>query len=140
MNPTTMVGVIPPVAYYLCLIPIILRLLATPLHRHNVFIESSPIHDALPRSASESSSPGILLLTAHPDDECFFFGPTLTTLLSNEDTQDIDQEKQTTPRVYSLCLSVGDADGLGGLRKTEFERSWDVMGVPEGRRWVLDVE
>ena len=37
----------------------------------------------------------VLLLTAHPDDECFFFGPTLLAF-----------REQGTP-VYSLCVSNG---------------------------------
>src|SRR5260370_13413238 len=39
----------------------------------------------------------VLLLTAHPDDECFFFGPTLLAL----------SEQGTA--VYSLCVSNGSA-------------------------------
>jgi len=42
------------------------------------------------------------------------------------------------PKVYSLCLSVGDADGLGGIRKDEQDKSLDVLGVARDRRWVLD--
>jgi len=69
----------------------------------------------------------ILLLTAHPDDECMFFGPTLLAL-----------KEHPKAEVYSLCLSIGDADGLGDVRRTEFGLSLDVLGIPEGRRWILD--
>ncbi|KZV72693.1 LmbE-like protein [Peniophora sp. CONT] len=69
----------------------------------------------------------VLLLTAHPDDEAFFFGPTITALNSLEDVT-----------IYSLCLSVGDGDGDGEVRTKELERSLDVLGIEEGRRRVLD--
>lgn len=38
----------------------------------------------------------VLLLTAHPDDECFFFGPTLLALSSQ------------TESLFSLTVSNGD--------------------------------
>ncbi|KAH9941593.1 LmbE-like protein [Epithele typhae] len=68
----------------------------------------------------------VLLLTAHPDDECMFFAPTLLALLA----------AQPPPQVFSLCLSVGNADGLGATRREELERSLDVLGIEDGRRWV----
>ncbi|KAF8075094.1 LmbE-like protein [Lyophyllum atratum] len=79
-------------------------------------------------SASDivSSHANVLLLTAHPDDECMFFAPTIQALT------------RTNAHIYSLCLSVGDADGLGPIRKEELGRSLDVLGVPADRRWVVD--
>ncbi|KAI5123227.1 hypothetical protein M0805_001316 [Coniferiporia weirii] len=89
----------------------------------------------------------ILLLTAHPDDECMFFAPTLFALARNavvrepgyvaQDVRTTD-DLETRTDVYSLCLSSGDADGLGETRKVELEASLDVLGVEKGRRWVLD--
>lgn len=137
---TSTMPAIPPIALCLTLIAIFLRLLASPFHSNNVFVEPS-LHDVLLPKDSHISSAGILLLTAHPDDECFFFGPTLTALLSQENQPGINDDPfSVAPRVYSLCLSVGDADGLGELRRNEFEKSWDVMGVPRDRRWLLDHE
>lgn len=85
-----------------------------------------PVHSQvsvlLPRAAR------ILLLTAHPDDECFFFTPTILAL-----RQDVSQ-----PEVYSLCLSTGDAEGLGNERRAELDRSLDVLGVDRDKRWVVD--
>ena len=37
----------------------------------------------------------VLLLTAHPDDECMFFAPTLVSLVQN------------SVALFSLCLSAG---------------------------------
>lgn len=45
----------------------------------------------------------ILLLIAHPDDEAMFFSPALTWLT----------RPNLGNQVMILCLSSGDADGLG---------------------------
>ena len=93
--------------------------LASPAQRHfDQLID--PTHPEHPAS--------VLLLTAHPDDECMFFAPTLLALLATT----------PPPSVYSLCLSVGNADGLGETRRAELGKSLDVLGVPKGRRWVID--
>ena len=81
---------------------------------------------------SPSKAANVLLLTAHPDDECMFFAPTLLAL------QEATSASQPAPRLHSLCLSVGNADGLGDVRRHELARSLDVLGIGEGRRWVVD--
>lgn len=63
----------------------------------------------------------ILLLIAHPDDEAMFFSPTLTHLTRPE----------LGNQVAILCLSSGDADGLGGVRKGELVESALGLGVRE---------
>ncbi|THH21145.1 hypothetical protein EW146_g348 [Bondarzewia mesenterica] len=105
----------------LVLIPVILAILLRPWDSNNLFLDASK---------SDASDPDsrVLLLTAHPDDEAFFFGPTITSLAS----QSSDTE------LYSLCLSTGDANGLGEIRKQEFMQSLDVLGIVNGKRWVLD--
>ncbi|KAI8087898.1 putative deacetylase LmbE-like domain-containing protein [Gilbertella persicaria] len=60
----------------------------------------------------------ILVLTAHPDDECMFFGPTLTSLRT-----------LTKARVHILCLSTGNAEGLGHIRKKELSKSCQTFGI-----------
>lgn len=47
----------------------------------------------------------VLLLTAHPDDECMFFGPTLTSLRA-----------LTNVNIHVLCLSTGDYYAEGCYR------------------------
>jgi len=37
-----------------------------------------------------------------------------------------------------VCLSNGNAEGLGKTRTAEFNRSFDILGVPEARRWIID--
>ncbi|KIJ39032.1 hypothetical protein M422DRAFT_258186 [Sphaerobolus stellatus SS14] len=68
----------------------------------------------------------ILLLTAHPDDECMFFAPTIAALVQNG------------IKVFSLCLSIGNADGLGDVRPLELKRSLAVLGVPADHSEVVN--
>jgi N-acetylglucosaminylphosphatidylinositol deacetylase len=58
-----------------------------------------------------------LLVIAHPDDECMFFGPTMLNLSGARNT------------VHVLCLSNGDADGLGQVRERELVESCVRLGV-----------
>ncbi|KAL1946269.1 hypothetical protein VTO73DRAFT_15396 [Trametes versicolor] len=60
-----------------------------------------------------------------------FFAPTLLALLD-------DTGMYNRPKIHSLCLSVGIADGLGDVRRLELERSLDVLGIEDGRRCVVD--
>ncbi|KZS97091.1 LmbE-like protein, partial [Sistotremastrum niveocremeum HHB9708] len=68
----------------------------------------------------------VLLLTAHPDDEVMFFSPTIFELLARNIT------------VISLCLSTGNADGLGEIRRNELSHSLDVLGIGAANGIVLD--
>lgn len=91
-------------------------------------------HVLLGGTASQSHATNItnasrvLLLTAHPDDECLFFAPTVLAL----------QEDPSHPEIYSLTMSVGNADGLGETRKEELSRSLDVLRIDQDKRWVVD--
>lgn len=58
----------------------------------------------------------ITLLIAHPDDEAMFFSPTLLSLAPHND-------------ISVLCLSSGDADGLGAIRKGELVESCRRLGI-----------
>jgi N-acetylglucosaminylphosphatidylinositol deacetylase len=122
----------------LALVPVLVSLLLQPLHLGLVFpLDFNTTHNTPPR---------ILLLTAHPDDETFFFGPTLTSLIPSFATPASESSGNnapdtvtlTFPQIYSLCLSVGNADGLGDIRRRELGDSLDVLGVAEERRWILD--
>ncbi|KAF2452635.1 phosphatidylinositol glycan class L [Lineolata rhizophorae] len=71
----------------------------------------------------------ILLLIAHPDDEAMFFAPTLLSLTRAE----------LGNHVKILCLSTGDADGLGSVRKHELVKSGLALGIrSENDILVLD--
>jgi len=69
----------------------------------------------------------ILLLIAHPDDEAMFFAPTLAWLTRPE----------LGNQVVILCLSSGDADGLGHVRKGELVESALMLGVREREHVVI---
>jgi len=103
------------------LFPSFLALLYPSLELNNVFLRyPDSQHDTGRR---------ILLVTAHPDDESYFFAPTLLALL--------DHKRELRPTVYSLCLSIGDADGLGELRVGELNDSLDVLGVDTDKRRLI---
>ncbi len=58
-----------------------------------------------------------LLIFAHPDDESMFFAPFITTTT-------------TTPSDMSLlCMSIGDADGLGSVRAGELVKAASQYGI-----------
>ncbi|KAF2276337.1 phosphatidylinositol glycan class L [Westerdykella ornata] len=61
----------------------------------------------------------IVLLIAHPDDEAMFFAPILLALTRPENRN----------HIKILCLSSGDADGLGETRKKELVKSGLQLGI-----------
>ncbi|XP_008483207.1 uncharacterized protein LOC103519896 [Diaphorina citri] len=62
----------------------------------------------------------VLIVTAHPDDECMFFGPTIVNLRS-----------RNVP-VTLLCLSPGDsAPNSRRVRKAELWESCKALGLDE---------
>ncbi|KAK3952237.1 putative deacetylase LmbE-like domain-containing protein [Pseudoneurospora amorphoporcata] len=72
----------------------------------------------------------ICLLIAHPDDEAMFFAPTVLALTRPE----------TGNHVKILCLSSGDAEGLGPTRKRELAKSGTLLGLrsPSDDVFVID--
>ncbi|KIH87712.1 N-acetylglucosaminylphosphatidylinositol deacetylase [Sporothrix brasiliensis 5110] len=61
----------------------------------------------------------ICLLIAHPDDEAMFFAPSVLALTRPE----------TGNHVKILCLSSGNAEGLGETRKRELVKSAMTLGL-----------
>ncbi len=61
----------------------------------------------------------VLLITAHPDDECMFFSPTILNL------------RRQGILVNLLCLSNGNADGLGQVREKELRESARILGIQD---------
>ncbi|KAL8638231.1 MAG: hypothetical protein Q9228_004600 [Teloschistes exilis] len=77
---------------------------------------------------SRSSHPNftnqrICLLIAHPDDEAMFFSPTLLALTAPD----------LSNHVKILCLSNGNADGLGKVREKELVASAELLGLRSGK-------
>lgn len=67
-----------------------------------------------------------LLVIAHPDDECMFFSPTVINLTSHGNSVSI------------LCLSSGNADGLGKIREKELLKSCTLLGCERANVHLLD--
>lgn len=64
----------------------------------------------------------VCLLIAHPDDEAMFFAPAVLSLT----------RPASGNSVRILCLSTGDADGLGDTRRRELRKSARLLGVRGG--------
>ena len=58
----------------------------------------------------------VMLVISHPDDEAMFFGPTLESLKKTTNVI-------TTTKVFCICLSNGNASGLGQTRAKELKKS-----------------
>lgn len=61
----------------------------------------------------------ICLLIAHPDDEAMFFAPAVLALARPESGN----------HLKILCLSSGNAEGLGETRKKELVKSALTLGL-----------
>ena len=68
-------------------------------------------------------------MTAHPDDECMFFGPAILGLLK--------QGGSTCNRLYVLCISDGNASQLGSTRRQELYESGRVLGIAKENIRIL---
>ncbi|KAL3272210.1 hypothetical protein HHI36_022692 [Cryptolaemus montrouzieri] len=69
----------------------------------------------------------VLIVTAHPDDECMFFGPTILNLT-----------KQTDTTVYLMCLSTGKNYGMDVTRRKELYKACKVLGIKDSSIMVLN--
>ncbi|XP_053298213.1 N-acetylglucosaminyl-phosphatidylinositol de-N-acetylase isoform X2 [Pleuronectes platessa] len=67
-----------------------------------------------------------LVVTAHPDDECMFFAPTIIRLV------------ELNASVHLLCLSEGNYYNQGAQRKKELLNSCVVLGIPASRVTIVD--
>ncbi|GLC36925.1 hypothetical protein PLESTF_000390300 [Pleodorina starrii] len=67
-----------------------------------------------------------LLVIAHPDDESLFFANYISSAA------------RAGVQVYVLCLSTGNADGLGHTRVHELYRACATLQIPKARISVVD--
>ncbi|CAK4034388.1 related to GPI12-N-acetylglucosaminyl phosphatidylinositol deacetylase [Lecanosticta acicola] len=79
------------------------------------------------RSFPQLRGKRICLLIAHPDDEAMFFAPTLRALT----------QPALGNQVVILCLSAGNAEGLGPIRKAELEKSAILLGLRSAEHVVV---
>ncbi len=113
----------------LCVNAYCFALLCVYLHRAPAALPPAAAAAAAAGAAAAAPVPAgprsVLLVTAHPDDEAMFFMPVLRAL-------------RATHVVHVLCLSTGDADGLGQTRRRELVQCCALLGVPEARVHVVD--
>ncbi|KAG0528129.1 hypothetical protein BDA96_06G292100 [Sorghum bicolor] len=80
----------------------------------------------MPPLRGDRRSRNVLLVVAHPDDESMFFAPTILFL------------KSKGHNIHILCMSRGDADGLGNTRKEELYHACETLKIPHEQVKVLD--
>eukprot|EP01134_Creolimax_fragrantissima_P000762 CFRG0762T1 len=95
------------------------------LQRQSYLLELVKASISAEANGTENRHP-VLVLIAHPDDECMFFAPSILAI-----------SKSSRP-VHVLCLSTGNYAGLGSVRSRELVASCEVLGVPVSRCTVLD--
>lgn len=79
--------------------------------------------------SKEASTNPTVLLTAHPDDEAMFWTPTLLSLAKGPNISP----------VYIVCMSSGNADGLGAVRTKEMFAAAKLLQVPADHVLVMDL-
>lgn len=67
----------------------------------------------------------VLLIIAHPDDESMFFTPIILSLIK-------------TCRIYLLCLSNGNAEGIGNIREQELYHACSILGMQSTDIYILN--
>ncbi|KAE8125887.1 hypothetical protein FH972_020655 [Carpinus fangiana] len=87
---------------------------------------SSPSRSLFLNTGGALPKRNVLLVVAHPDDESMFFSPTISYLTSRGHN------------LHVLCLSIGNADGKGDIRKEELLRACAILKVPLQQVKILD--
>ena len=81
------------------------------------------------KSNDNAGTKKVMLVISHPDDEAMFFGPTVESLKMSKLDGGGGQEdaviKDTVSeiKVFCICLSNGNAEGLGQIRAKELKKS-----------------
>jgi len=103
--------------YFIC-IPIVLYIILLVLSNNQAFISRE----------FQQNQYRLLLIVAHPDDECLFFSPTLRVL-----------QKQYHFNLSLLVFSRGNHVGLGDIRSRELYGSCRILNIPKERCISLDL-
>jgi len=110
-------------AIIVLIVSLVFGALFTPLDANSAFVTQK-------QNEWPVQSKNVLLVTAHPDDEVMFFAPTVLALVKQAAAGNIS--------FYHVCLSYGNADGLGATRKIELGYSLDMLGVARQKRWIIN--
>ena len=89
----------------------------------------------LPSTLQEARN--VLIVTAHPDDECLFFGPAILGVLETGKKEKVGEEAK---QGALLVLSTGNNYGKGELRKKELQGSCEALGIHKSRCVAVDRE
>ncbi|XP_030293263.1 N-acetylglucosaminyl-phosphatidylinositol de-N-acetylase isoform X1 [Sparus aurata] len=95
-------------------------------HRRTLVKSLKNVLDVSPGRELDSADIRALIVTAHPDDECMFFAPTIIRLV------------ELNASVHLLCLSEGNYYHQGAQRKQELLNSCAVLGIPGSRVTIVD--
>ncbi|XP_068585541.1 N-acetylglucosaminyl-phosphatidylinositol de-N-acetylase isoform X2 [Cebidichthys violaceus] len=95
-------------------------------HRRSVVKSLKRVMNVLSSGEMNGDDISALIVTAHPDDECMFFAPTIVQLV------------ELNANVHLLCLSAGNYYNQGAQRKQELLNSCAVLGIPDSRITILD--
>jgi N-acetylglucosaminylphosphatidylinositol deacetylase len=71
----------------------------------------------------------ILLVIAHPDDEVMFFGPTLVGITNSSAANNVRVLCLSNGISLEDGLTIGNAEGLGGIREQELTESLRYFGI-----------
>jgi len=78
-------------------------------------------YNTLPYLQRKIENANILYVIAHPDDEAMFFVPSIVQL----------RQPHLHNKLYLLCLSNGNFDGLGKIREKELHASARYLGFTD---------
>ncbi|OLY77996.1 N-acetylglucosaminyl-phosphatidylinositol de-N-acetylase [Smittium mucronatum] len=92
-------------------------------------ILDSDLRAILADKKAEKPSLNVMFVTAHPDDECMFFAPTILAL-----------KKRGNVNIKLTCFSTGNAAGLGKVRRVELVKAAEVLGIPSTDIIIIDDE
>ncbi|XP_071316802.1 N-acetylglucosaminyl-phosphatidylinositol de-N-acetylase isoform X2 [Trachinotus anak] len=95
-------------------------------HRRTLVKSLKRVMNVSSSRESDGAETRALVVTAHPDDECMFFAPTIIRLV------------ELNASVHLLCLSEGNYYNQGAQRKQELLNSCAVLGIPASRVTIVD--
>ncbi|XP_040006877.1 N-acetylglucosaminyl-phosphatidylinositol de-N-acetylase isoform X2 [Xiphias gladius] len=95
-------------------------------HRRTLVKSLNHVMNVLSIRETDGADIRALIVTAHPDDECMFFAPTIIRLI------------ELNASVHLLCLSEGNYYNQGAQRKQELLDSCGVLGIPASRITIVD--
>lgn len=112
--------------YYLNIALAIIIYLCTNYGIYTHYFKSEEVDKSWLSNRKLSGCGRVLFVTAHPDDECMFFGPTILSLV------------QSKAQVNIVCLSLGDLYGRGKNRKKELWLACETLGIDSSLIWLYN--